>query len=128
MDVEIGGDLHGEFDDDAEGAEGDERGAVEIGVFGWRAGDELAVGEEEGDGGDGGGEQAVAERGAVGPRGDGARDGLHVDAAEVGQGEVVGGELGVEVVQGDAGFEAHELSGGLDVEDAVEIVEIDQPG
>ena len=87
-------------------AEGEESGAEEGGVGGGAAGDELGVGEEDGEGCDGLGEEAMFQAGAMGAGADASGDGLNVDRAEVGKGEVVLGQCFVEVVQRDAAFEA----------------------
>ena len=127
-DADLGHGAEGEFDDDAEGAEGEQGCAEEGQVVGCAAADELAVGEDEGEGCDGLAEEAVVEGGAVGPRGNGAGDGLDVDAAKVGDGEAVLGEFEAEVMQREAGFEGDEVGGRVDVEDAVKVVEVHHPG
>ena len=127
-DADLGHGAEGEFDDDAEGAEGEQGCAEEGQVVGCAAADELAVGEDEGEGCDGLAEEAVVEGGAVGPRGDGAGDGLDVDAAKVWDGEAVLGEFEAEVMQREAGFEGDEVGGRVDVEDAVKVVEVHHPG
>ena len=120
--------LKGDLGDDAKGAERDERGAEEIAVLRGRAAHHLPVGEQQTQAQHRVGEQAVRERGAVGGGGDGARDGLVVDAAEVGHGEAVVLGLAVELFEPDAGLHGDDLGVAVDVEDAREVVEAELPG
>ena len=127
-DADLGHGAEGEFNDDAEGTEREQGRPEEGQVVGCAAADELAVGEDKREGCDGLREEAVVEGRAVGSRGDGARDGLGVDTAEVGDGEAMLGEFEAEVVEREAGFEGDEFGGCVDVEDAVEVVEVHHPG
>jgi hypothetical protein len=91
--------LEGDGRDDAKTAKGEKGAAEKLSVFVSGAGDELAVGEEDGQAGDGVGEEAMGEGRAVGARRDGASDRLDIDGAKVGKGEVVLGQVGIEFVQ-----------------------------
>ena len=84
--VEVRDGLEGDFCDDAESAKGEEGGAEEGGIAGRTAGDEVGVGEENGEGSDRLGEEAMFEARAVGAGADAAGDGLNVDGAQVGKG------------------------------------------
>ena len=129
LDVEVWRRLECQFDDDSQGAEGTEGGAEEEKVGRGTTADGLAIGEEEGSGGDGLREEAVAETGAVGAGADCAGNGLHVDAAEIGKSETSRGEELVEVVQRETGLEAHLAGSVVDIvlENGAEVVEIDHP-
>ena len=69
----------------------------------------------------------MAQCAAVRAGSDGAGDALRIDAAEVRYRKVVFSGFEIEVVEADAGFEAHCSALRVDGEDPVEVVEVDHP-
>lgn len=61
---------------------------------------------------------------------DDTRDGLDIDGAKVGQGVAMLGKGEIEVMQRDAGLEAHEAGSVVDVEfeHLGEVIQVDEPG
>ena len=69
----------------------------------------------------------MGKGGAVCAGGYGASDGLDIDRSEVWKHEAMLGEVGVELVQRDAGFEGDDARRG-DGPNTRKVVEVDEPG
>jgi len=113
-DLEGGLDVEGDVGDDAEGAEVDDGSAEDVGVGGAGEGVEGAVGGDELDGGDGGGEVFVVAAGAVGGGGAGSDDGDVGEGGEVVDGETAGVDDGGELAVGDSGADGDGVGGGVE--------------
>ena len=126
-DLEGGLDVEGDAGDDAEGSEMDDGAEELVAVFGAGEGVELAVGGDDLDGGDGGGEVAVVDAGAVGSGGGGSDDGDVGERGEVVDGVAAGVDVGGELAVGDAGADGDGAGLGVEV-DGVELLEGDLRG
>ncbi len=127
----VGGEQEGRFDaegecgDHAEGAEAEPGALEQPGVLGGGAAPDGAVGEDDLQGADLGGERAGVAAGAVGASAGGAGDGLDLDVAHVGEGEALGGEDPVEPVQREAGLDGDGAGRAVDLADGGEGVRAD---
>ncbi|TKW49853.1 hypothetical protein CTA1_11185 [Colletotrichum tanaceti] len=106
--AEGGHGAEGDLGDDAEGAERQQGAPEEVRVLGGRARHRLAAGQDDLEGRDGLGEQAVLEGAAAGAGADDAGDGLLVDAAQHGEREAVLVELLGQLPEADAGLHDHQ--------------------
>ena len=125
-DLEGGDDVQRDAGDDANGAEVDGGGVEEVAVLAGE-GVEGAVGGDELDGGDDGGEIAVFAAGAVGGGGAGADDGDVGERGEVVDGEATLVDIWGEGAVGDAGSDGDGVGGGVE-RDGVEVLEGDLGG
>ncbi len=109
--------------DHAERPERDASRAKCVGVELLGAAQRAAIGEDQRQLGHLGRDVAQARAGAVRGGGDRAGDRLGVDVAEVLQRQSVAGQQAVQLTDRDAGLDAHEPGGVIDVEDALEAVQ-----
>ncbi len=112
--LEGGLDVEGDGGDDAECAEVDDGSTEVFGVLLGGDGEEFAVGGDELEGGDGGGEIAVGGAGAVGTGGAGSDDGDVGERGEIVEGIAVGVEPRGELSVGDSGADGDGAVGGVD--------------